>query len=163
MATELDHDAIKTRIVAILKTNATLFDANNIEKVRAIVVGFPEGDPFDPENINHIFVTNSSPFESIRNDGTILSDAITDLEHTFNYDIVIIVNASEGRIAENQLDDFQKLVLETLEADTSLTGTGSRIVDLALPSSVQIYRAGTSQGKPVQGRVITLRCVADTK
>jgi len=163
MAVELDHDAIKERIVAILKTNVTLFDVDDLTKVRAIEVGFPEGDSFDPENLDQIFITNSTPFESIRNDGVIQSDAISDLEHTFNYDIVTVVNASTAREAEEKLDDFQKLIMQELEADTSLTGTGSRLVDLALPVSVQIYRAGTSQGKPVAGRVITLRCVMNTK
>jgi len=163
MAVELDHDAIKERIQAILKTNVTLFDVNDKTKIRSIEVGFPEGDPFDPEMADQIFITNGSPFESIRNDGVIQSDTISDLEHTFNYDIVIIVNASTGRVAENKLDDFQKLALQTLEADTSLTGTGSRLVDLALPASIQLYRPGGSQGTGVQGRIITLRCVMNTK
>ncbi len=160
MAVELDHNAIKTKIQAILKASATLFDVDDQTKIRAIEVGFPEGDPFDPENTDQIFITNSSPFETIRNDGSVVSNAITALDHTFNYDIVTIVNASTAREAEQKLDDFQKLILQVLEADVDLTGTGTSDVFKSFPVSVQPFRG--RQGQPVQGRVITLRCFKET-
>jgi len=160
MAVELDHDAIKTKIQAILKADATLFDANDLTKIRAIEVGFPEGDPFDPEMQDQIFITNSIPFETIRNMGSVVSNAVKNLEHTFNYDIVTIVNSASARETELKLDDFQKLILELLEADVDLTGAGTSDVDISFPVSSQIYKG--RQGEPVMGRVITLRCLKET-
>jgi len=158
MATEIDHDQIKTKIVAILKASATLFDVDDLTKVRSIEVGFPEGDPFNPEQMDHIFITNGSPFESITHDPGIISNAVTSLTHIFNYDIVTIVNASTAREAETKLDDFQKLTLELLEADNDLTGGTTKEVDISFPVTIQPYKGSQSQGKPVGGRVITLRC-----
>jgi len=160
---ELDHDAIKEKIVAILKASATLFDADDLTKIRAIEVGHPEGNPMDPEMMDHIFVTNASPFETIRNDGrAVVSNAITALEHNFNYDIVVIVNASTAREAEEKLDDFQKIILELLEADVDLTGTGTSDVDVSFPVSIQLFRPTVAEGRAIQGRVITLRCMKVT-
>jgi len=163
MAVELDHDAIKTRIVDVLKASAGLFDANNLAKIRFIEVGWPSGDWDKDEMFPYIFVTNATPFEILKNEGTIQSDAISDLSHTFNYSIIFVVNGKDSRDAELKLDDFQKLILQLLEADTSLTGTGSRLVDMALPSSVSPFRPSGTQGKGVQGRVINLRCIMNTK
>lgn len=162
MAVELDHDAIKTRIVDILKASAILFDASDLTKLRFIEVGFPDGTWENDQMFPYCFVTNSIPFESIRNEGTILSDAVTDLTHTFSYDIIFVVNSKSSREAELNLDDFQKLILQLLEDDTSLTGTGSRLVDTAFPVSVNSFRPSGTEGKGVQGRIITLRCIMNT-
>ena len=162
MAVELDHDAIKTRIVDILKANVTLFTAGDLTKNRFIEVGYPDGDWQKDEMFDYIFVTNSVPFESIRNEGTILSDAVSDLTHTFNYDIICVVNAKSSRDAEEKLDDFQKLILQTLEVDTSLSGIGTRLVDTAFPVSVNSFRPAGTQGTAIQGRIITLRCIMNT-
>jgi len=161
MATELDHDAIKESIRTILRANATLFDVDNLAKIRAIEVGYPEGNAFDPQEMDHIFITNGNPFETIRNRGVVQSNAIKDLEHSFNYDIVIMVNGKDARETEEKLDDFQKLVLQLIEADVTLTGTGSALVHNAFPVSAQAFQGRT--GVPVMGRVLTIRCTMHTK
>ena len=166
MATEIDHDAIKTKIVAILKASAVLFTDSDLTKIRSIEVGFPDGDPYSDQKFDYIFITDSSPFETIRNRGSTTTVGgkviVKNLEHEFNYDIVIIVNAKSARNAEEKLDDFQKLTLELLEADASLVGTGSADVDISFPVSVQHYRIANKEGTGVKGRVITLRCIKDT-
>lgn len=158
--TEVDHDQIKEKIVAILKASATLFDANNLAKIRRIEVGWPEGDPLNPEMMDHIFVTNGSPFEQIANRGNIVSNEVEELIHTFNYDIIVIVNGKTARDAENKLDDFQKLIMELLEVDANLTGVGTAEVDASWPVAVQPFQG--DKGKPVKGKVITLRCIKTT-
>jgi len=166
MATELDHDVIKTKIVAILKASATLFDADDLTKIRFIEVGFPDGNPFNDQMFDYIFITDSNPFETIRNKGSTTTVGgkviVKNLEHTFNYDIVIIVNAKSAREGEEKLDDFQKLTLQLLEADASLVGTGSADVDISFPVSVQHFRPGNTEAKAVKGRIITLRCLKET-
>jgi len=159
---QIDHNQIKTKIVAILKANFILFDANDLTKIRSIEVGFPEGDPFNPENMDQIFITNGTPFETITHDAGVISNTVTALTHIFNYDIVTVVNASTAREAENKLDDVQKLIVEILETNNDLAGTGTKEVDMSFPVTVQPYKGSQSQGKPVGGRVITLRCFITT-
>ena len=107
----------------------------------------------------YAYVTNSSaPFETIVT-GSVVSDAHKILRHTFNYDIVVVVMQKDAREAEILLDQLQKLVLETLEADHNLTGTGSPSVDDSSPLQINMLRAGTAdQGKGIKGRIITLTC-----
>jgi len=164
MATDLDHDAIKEKIVAILKANSTLFTSSaEANKIRAIEVGFPQatfqGAQLSDAMLPYIYVTNSdAPFETITT-GDVVSNAIVVSYHTFNYDIVVVTLNMDSRVAENSLDDFQKLILETFTADHSLTGVGSASVDNCSVTRVDRLRVGTGdRGRGIQGRVITLTC-----
>ncbi len=107
----------------------------------------------------YAYVTNSTgPFETIRT-GDVVSNAIKILYHTFNYDIVFVVLEKDSRAAEILLDELQKLILQTLEADHSLTGTGSASVDNSSPSRIDHLRVGTGdKGRGIKGRIITLKC-----
>ena len=164
MATELDHDDIKKKIVAILKTNTSLFTTTGEEgELRAIEVGFPQANfgtgALSDAMLPYAYVTNSTgPFETIRS-GSVVSNAIKILLHTFNYDIVVVVMQKDAREAEILLDELQKLVLETLEADHNLTGVGSASVDDSNPLRIDKLRVGTAdEGKGIKGRIITLTC-----
>ncbi len=163
MAVEIDHDDIKTQIETILKANSTLFDvtgANN--KIRIIEVGPPKisntGEIMDT-TLPHIWITNSAgPFETIRNTGTLTGNVVKALEHTFHYDIIIIVDSKDAEFSEEDLDDFQKETLQTLEADVDLNAK----VDISFPIRVDLLpHSGTKIGGK-QGRKITLRCVKTT-
>jgi len=107
----------------------------------------------------YAYVTNGSgPFETIIS-GTVVSNVHQILRHTFNYDIVVVVMQKDAREAEILLDELQKLILETLEADHNLTGTGSASVDDSAPSRIDMLRVGTAdQGRGIKGRIITLIC-----
>jgi len=166
MATEIDHDANKERIEDILEASATLFGANDLTKIRSIDVGFPDGDPFNDQMFDYIFITNSASFETIRNKSSTPTSAskkiARNLEHTFNYDIVTVVNGKDARDAEKKLDDFQKLTLELLEADLSLNNGVADLVDMSFPVAVNHFRPGQTETKGVKGRIITLRCIKTT-
>ncbi len=164
MATELDHDEIKKKIVAILKANASLYTTSGAAGLlRAIEVGYPQATgqygQLQDAMLPYAYVTNSTgPFETIRT-GDVICNAIKVLYHTFNYDIVVVVLENDSRAAEILLDELQKLVLQTLEADHSLTGTGSASVDSSVPLRIDHLRVGTGdRGKGIKGRVITLKC-----
>ncbi len=164
MATELDHDEIKKKIVAILKANTSLFTTTGEEgELRAIEVGFPQGTfsgtSLSDAMLPYAYVTNSTgPFETIRT-GDVVSNAIKILYHSFNYDIVVVVMQKDAREAEILLDELQKLVLQTLEADHNLTGTGSASVDDSQPLRIDRLRVGTGdEGRGIKGRIITLKC-----
>ena len=160
MATELDHDVIKQKIVAILKANTSLFTTTAEEgELRSIEVGYPQGDDLTDAMPPYAFITNSkTPFETIKS-GAVVSNAIKILIHTFNYDITVVVNEADSRKAEVLLDELQKLILQTLESDYNLTGTGSASVDNSTPLRVDhLTVPNTTLGKGFKGRVITLRC-----
>ena len=168
MATEIDHDEIKKKIVAILEANTTLYTTSaESDKIRNIDVGFPQGSfngvQLSDAMLPYIYVTNSSgPFELISS-GEVVSNAHKILTHTFNYNIVTVVLEKDSRQAEIKLDDYQKLILETLEADHNLTGVGSASVDDSVPVRVDELRVGTAdQGRGLKGRIITLRCTKVT-
>lgn len=107
----------------------------------------------------YAYVTNSSgPFETVTT-GDVASDVILILEHTFNYDITVVVLEKDARVAENSLDDFQKLILQTIEVDHNLTGVGSASVDSCVPLRIDKLRAGGGdEGRGIKGRVLTIRC-----
>ena len=157
MPTELDHDAIKEQIATILSNNTNLFDANGVAgKLNKITVGVPDGDTGLDSEIPSAYITNSNPLERVTLAGstTRSSEDVAPLLHTFRYKIVFGVNAEDSRNAEEQLDDFQKLILETLEADQQLKNGGSAVVDTSRPESVELFR-NELNGKSVQGRIIT--------
>lgn len=164
MATELDHDVIKQKIVAILQADTSLYTTTaEADELRSIEVGFPQGNALSDKMPPYAFVTNSSgPFETVRS-GTVVSNAVTVLHHIFHYDIVVVVNEADSRKAEVLLDDLQKRILETIEEDQDLTGIGTADVDRCVPVRIDHLRVPNHDlAKGFKGRVITLRCEKTT-
>ncbi len=163
MPSELNHDTIKTKIVAVLKLVSALFTTTaEANKIRKITVGYPQGRAEDDSMYPYIYITNSrNDAESVSNLGSIVSDSHTALEHTFHYDVTVVVNEADARVAEKALDDFQELVMETLEGDVVLAGSGSGDVDMSYPIRIaHLDAAKLGEGK--KGRIITLRCIKVT-
>ena len=164
MASELNHNTIKSKIVTILKANTSLYTTTGeAGELRAIEVGFPQGafqgTSLSDAMLPYAYVTNSTgPFEIIKT-GDVVSNAIKVLNHTFNYDIVFVVLEKDARTAEVLLDNLQELILETLEANHSLTVTAVPYVDNSAPLRIDRLRVGTGdEGRGIKGRVITLTC-----
>lgn len=157
MVTELDHDAIKTQMATILKTNPGLYDVTGASgKVRQINVGHPDHKNGLDDVFPSIYITNSSPLERITVAGsmTVSTDNLAPLLHTFRYKIILQERTKGSRDTEKALDDFQKLILETLEADHNLANGGANVVNSSRPESIDIFK-NELNGKAVQGRTIT--------
>jgi hypothetical protein len=158
MPTEIDHNNIKDRIVLILKAKATLYDSaqTTADKLHLISTGTPDGDSGLDNILPSCYVTNSNPLERIKISGskTGSSESLPPLSHQFRYKIVFAVNADSSRDAELKLDDFQKLILETLEADHQLKNGGAAVVNDSRPETVELFK-NELNGKPVQGKIIT--------
>jgi len=108
MAVEIDHDDIKTQIETILEANATLYDVTGANgKIRIIEVGPPkigQGGEILETTLPHIWITNSGgPFETIRNTGVLTANVVKALEHTFHYDIIIIVDSKDAEFSSEAL------------------------------------------------------------
>lgn len=160
MPTEIDHNAVKQRIVDILKANSSLFTTNPVDdsKFREIQVGHPNGHEWKGDTLPYVFVSFLS--ESVRRKGSDATDAAPSLEHDVRYNIWFFVDEKNGRAAEKQLDSFQKTILETLEADEQLKNGGDNIVDTSYPERVDVE--SETLAKSIQGRKIMLRCTVTT-
>lgn len=158
MATDLDHDAIKTRIVAILQSNTSLYTTiGESGKLRKIEVGHPLTHRWKQAPFPYAFVS----YKNERNQlvGTRTDQAINGIRHIVNYDIYFVVNEKDSRKCEEQLDAFQKLILETLEAKSTLSNpVGSTDPKCVFSIPATIEPISETVAKAVQGRIITLTC-----
>jgi hypothetical protein len=158
MASELNRNTIKDAIVAVLQANTSLYDPTGSPgELRVIQTGRPE-DELNDAGMPYAFVRNSrGAFETIVPQNIKVSDASRLIEHELFFDIVVVVNEKDSRFAENALDDFQELILETIEENQDLNGSVDtsdpvRVSDFPMPS--------ITNGK--QGRVITISCTKVT-
>lgn len=164
MVIEIDLFAIKQRIVAILQADAGLYDATGAGgKLRQIEAGSPLMNfrVATESVLPHAWVTNENQMDSMTLRGSIVSNAVTEMEHTVRFRIIIISDKKDGATVEKQLDDFTKMILEDIESDVTLKNGGSPICDLCVPE--RIYELDQSlSGHTRQGRVITLKCLKTT-
>lgn len=154
MVTELDIFAIKERIVTILKADSGLYDATGTDgKLRKILTGYV--DAAQTSQPNMVFVTNSQRVETI-SPGSVISNAWKSLTHKIRFEIHVIVDGKAPETLEEKLDDFRKLIYETLEEDNQLKSTGSAMVSTCWPESCIHEGRGTEKQK----LIITLFCIA---
>lgn len=151
---ELNRNTIKDAIVALLQSNSSLYDPTGTPgELRVIQTGRPE-DELNDAGMPYAFIRNSKgPFENIQTQNIAVSDASRLIVHELFFDVVFVVNEKDARFAELALDNFQELILETLEGDQDIGGTVDtsdpiRVTDYPMPSLLT--------GK--QGRIITIRC-----
>lgn len=160
MATEIDHDAVKENIKLILQGNSSLYTTTaEANKLRLIEVGHPDGKDGLDRVLPFAYIHNANPFERARRIGvkTRSSEAQGPILHEFRYDIIIGVNGKTSRDVQEKLDDFQKLTLETLEADHRFKNGGAAVVDDSEFESVHNF-SDILNGNPMQGRIITFLC-----
>lgn len=156
--TEINHNLVKQQIVDILQANTNLYDTTDETKMTYLEVGVPDGNPLPtPPTYPALWVTNSRTLEIINRKGIISSNQHAYLTHDVNYLITFMVNQQDSIEAEQILDDFQKLIMETLEADVPLS-TGSQTLpvspDDSYPDRVETFRQ-ENDGQPIRGRTIT--------
>lgn len=119
---ELNHNTIKAAIVTILKANASLFTTTaEANELRAIETGKNE-DILQDAMFPYVIITNGKPLETITDETFILSNAVKAVEHTIRYRIIVVVNEKDSREAEIELDNYTRLILDTLEVDRDLSG-----------------------------------------
>ena len=158
MVTELDIFAIKERIVAILQNDTGLYDATGASatKLRKILTGYI--DTHTTSLTPLAFVTNSQRLESV-SPGAVISNAWVSLTHKIRFEIHIIVDGRAPETLEEKLDDFRKLIYETLEENNQLKDPTSGLLPLVStcwPESCIHEGRGTEKQK----FIITLFCIA---
>ena len=154
MASELNRDTIKNAFVTLLQSNSSLYDATGADsKIRKITVGRPENE-LNSGGIPYIFIRNArGVFENISPADIAVSDGSRLYEHEIFFDIICVAVRKNSKEVEHALDDFQELILETLEGDTTIGSS----VDFSDPVKIADYPLPTiTTGK--QGRIITVKC-----
>lgn len=167
MATDVDTFAIKEQIVDILDSDTALFDATGAGgKVRKITAGAPRMEKIARETtIPQIWVTNDNIIDDIRRKNVVQANAPKTLEHTMHFRIILIDDAKDGPKTEEKLDDFVKLINETITENYDLRdpggAEGTSVVDNC--TVIQVTELSPSlAGKDRSGRVIRLRAVVTT-
>jgi hypothetical protein len=158
LAAELNRDTIKDAFVTLLQSNSDLYDATGADsKIRKITTGRPN-DELNDSGIPYIFVRNArGTFENIRRQDLAISGASKIIQHELFFEVVVVAIRKNSKGVENALDDFQELILETLEGDQDIGGS----VDTSDPIRVADYPIPSiATGK--QGRIITVRCTKVT-
>lgn len=172
MVTEIDLDAIKTRIVDVLKgTTAKPTSIFNLVKTkdkttfRTIAVGAPNMNEIKSLNPPAIVITNDDTIEDdvlITNIDT--TDTAKGSDHTINLLLIFIDKRKDGQTTEKQLDDFGKSIKQILKANYQLKTVDASTdpkVDRIWPRQTAILNRELTGGR-FQGRVIRLRITKRT-
>lgn len=162
--TEIDHNAVKQQIVDILQANTSLFNINDETKITYLAVGEPPGNPTPtPPTYPALWITNSRTLETVIRKGINDSNNHAYLTHQVSYLFKLMVVEADSIIAEQQLDNFQKTIMETLEADILLLGTSALSLgpDDTWPERVETFRAELD-GQGIRGKTITWNLLFST-
>ncbi len=165
MVTELDHDAIKARIVAILKDNSAIFTTtpSDLTRFRVIEKGAPDFSILTSQPFPHCWVTNDDIIEDDIRLSQITGNQARFSIITFNYLIIFAVQGKDGGTSEKLLDDFAKEVKQTIKANYQLVpvGGGDNLVRSCWPVQQGVLNRNLT-GTQIQGRVIRLKLEAHT-
>lgn len=116
---ELNHQEVKQQMIDIIQATSALYDINDETKLTYAEVGEPNGTPPIPPVFPGLWITNNRPLETIIPKGSVAGDSHAFLAHDVDYAIKYLANESDSIKAEKILDEFQKLIMETFEADDS--------------------------------------------
>lgn len=161
MTTEIDHNAIKTAIVGILRGDAALYDADNADgtKMVSIEVGRPNDAKARPSAQSYIYVTGKGMMHRMTPKSNVIADAFEAIDHSVDYAVVFGTVQGTAKTAEASMDAFEKIILQDLEADNQLKNGGSANVDTSYPTDI----IETEKGDVVwQERKIVLFCKKET-
>jgi len=164
MATDVDVFGIKERIADILDSDSALFDATGANnKIRKIDTGAPRmKDGLIVETtLPHIWVTNDTIIDDVRQMSSTVSNAPKTLEHNLHFRIILLAQKKDGFKVEEQLDDFVQLIGQTITENYELNNPVGGADPLADSCRIlQVSELNSAQtGLDKQGRIIRLLCL----
>lgn len=176
MVTEIDSNAIKTRIQTILKNNILLYNnkvpnKNNVTLINEVYVGLPDGYVWESLPMPYICISNASPdFETDKPfgavTGTIPNASYSTSYHVVNYIIVIMIQGPKAALVEQYLDAFHKLVKETLKSNFQFANPVNGLNDLNIEQTIlttsKYVDGGSRKGTTINGIVINCQVKAVT-
>jgi len=166
MVTELDIWEIKARIEAILEANTSLYDVAGVAgtKLISIETGAPNTDTV-PQLLPSAYITNDDIFDTEIEPWNVSSNVGSTFEHELSFLIIVMVGEQSPRLAENYLDDFVKLIKETLKANYDLrnpsTGLDPKVASSRFETAGML-NPSIYKSNQINGIVLRLRCKAYT-
>lgn len=167
MVTEIDHQAVKSRIQTILKNNPNLYNNKVPNKTGSLInevyLGLPDGYVWESRPFPYIAITNDPNFETDKPFGSVIKSgsagAYSTSWHLVNYSIIIMVSGSSAADVEKKLDVVHKLVKETLKANFQFINPVNNQNDLNIEQTIltasKYVDGGSKKGKIVNGVIIT--------
>jgi len=123
--TIFNHTDIEQRFEAILEANTALYDGANTDGTKLITI--EEGVPLGPGGMTQLvpgaFITVESERAITR--GTSQSSSTHGIESDVRYRVVLAVGDADHKTAENRLNTFQKLIIDTIMDNDTLNSGGS--------------------------------------
>lgn len=160
MVTEIDHQAIKTRIKDIIEADEDLFDKKGEDgKLVEVFVGRPFSNSLSAHSTPFCFITNDDLMEQDRATGSIESNAATISNHIIRYQVVLVDDGTDGQDAEKLLDNLQKKLKERLKSNITLvkpSDSSDPLVHFSWPEQTTQFFSGES-GEVLQGRNTRVR------
>lgn len=160
--TTVDLFAIKERIVTILKANSSLFSSQPSDKTkfRKIEAGSPSPKAIQEPPLPRCWVTSDDTVATVKPLGIIANNISQGEEYEIRIKIIFASEAKDGPKTEEKVDDFTKLIINTLESNYDLRN-GAESTRVAESSEVVAIRELPSylKGDRVRGRAIIFRVI----
>ena len=153
---EPDVNAIKEEIVSILKTNSELWETDSHENgFTDILVGLPTQAKFTGLTYPICFVTNDTNLENDKILGNPIGSELRDSHHIMQFRIMFFDQGATGADVEVSLDNYYKLIKQTLKENFRLNSVQGVIS--AFPIRGHSFNFGEMEGQAIDGRVIILQ------
>ena len=165
MVTEVDHHAVKTRIMDILKADKNTYDSTGSpNKLVDIFVGRPYANNLSAHPTPFAFIANEDNLEDQEPEAVVEGSAVQATKHDCYYLICMVDDAQDGREVEKLLDALGKNVMQTLKAKFELrnpTGDTDPKCSWSFPERVSVFES-SANGMPIQGRAIHFHIIVHT-
>ena len=160
--TTVDIFAIKERIVTILKANSSLYTTRPSDKTkfRKIEAGSPSPKAIQEPPLPRCWVTSDDTVAIVKPLGVIANNISQGEEYDLRIRIIFATEAKDGSKTEENIDDFTKTIINTLETNYDLRD-GAESTRVAESSEVVAIRELPSflKGDRVKGRAIIFRVI----
>ena len=150
-----DTWSIKQRIQAIIQADSNVFTTTGeADKLRKVIVGWADQE----KSVKPMaFITNAQSTETVR-PVSVISNEWKSLAHDLDFEIHVLVDGKNSAKLEERLDDFKKLLYQTIGRNNQLTnpvgGTDPKV-------STCWPRFGRHEGRGTEQQilVITIHCI----
>lgn len=164
--TEIDHQAIKARIKAILEADTTLFKLADKKGglVNSISIGLPDGYNWSKIPFDYIVISNDLNFEMDQPFGAVIgtnpTSNISTSMHTIRYMVIMMASGPTTAITESKLDAIHKETKQALKNNVKLTKPSDGTNDLNVIQSIcrtsKYVDGGSNKGLSINGIILTL-------
>ena len=165
MVTEVDHHAIKVRIMDILKADPDCYDSTGSpNKLVDVFVGRPYANNLSAHPTPFAFIANEDNLEDQEPEAVVEGTAVKATKHDCYYLVSLVDDAQDGREVEKLLDNLGKQVLQTLKAEFELrkpSDDSDPKCAWSMPERVSVFEA-SQNGMPIQGRAIHFKIIVHT-